>query len=508
MIINIAAGGSHPHNSFRRRARLRGLVQEFHHRGVIEGYYGPPYRHEDRLWWIERLGRWGMNLYVYAPKDDALQRGDWRVPYPDERLREFAELVEAGARAGVEVGFSVSPGLSMEYSSGEDLGLLARKLRSFHALGARFVSLGLDDVPTELAHEGDRRAFGSLAAAHVALSHAVLESLGSDTTLWLVPTDYMGTEPTAYLEHLGEHLDPGVLVGWTGRTVVSPTVLADEARTLASTLRRRLLLWDNYPVADGVMRPLLHLGPYQGRAAELPESLCGVVLNPMAHPRASGVAVRAAAEYMRDPRGYDPERAWRESVREIGSGAERAFELFASAHRFSALTPDAGDDELAGALAVLRDAGTPRSERRARAGLGELLRARLEVADTLRQGLADRGLVREIEPWLESHHRETERMRAALELLEKLDESGSEMERLLAIFPFEARTRVGGSDEAWSYGPRRALYPQFSALRQDHARFGPDPALYLDRCLADEVVRLALQRASERLGLRVDSGPR
>jgi hyaluronoglucosaminidase len=477
----------------------------FRYRGVIEGYYGPAYQHEDRLWWIQSLGRWGMNLYVYAPKDDALQRGEWRTPYPEERLREFAELVEAGARAGVEVGFSVSPGLSMEYSSREDLGLLTRKLQAFHDLGVRFVSLGLDDVPTELAHESDRRAFGSLAAAHVALSHAVLESLGSDATLWLVPTDYMGTEPTAYLEHLGEHLDPEVLVGWTGRTVVSPTVRADEARTLAKTLRRRLLLWDNYPVADGVMRPLLHLGPYAGRDSTLDESLCGVVLNTMQHARASGVAVRAAAEYLRDPASYDPEGAWRTAVRELGAGAERAFELFAAAHRFSALTPDAEDDDLARALAALRGASTPDAERRTRADLAGLVDARLAVADALRTGLADRRLAREIEPWLASHHREGERMRAALQLLEKLDAGGSQIERLLAIFPFEARVRSPGSPDAWSYGPRRALYPQFASLRHDDARFGPDPALYLDRCLADAVVRLADQRARERLGLRLAS---
>ena len=42
----------------------------FEHRGVVEGFYGEPFRHADRLWLIERLGDWGMNRYVYAPKDD------------------------------------------------------------------------------------------------------------------------------------------------------------------------------------------------------------------------------------------------------------------------------------------------------------------------------------------------------------------------------------------------------------------------------------------------------
>ena len=123
----------------------------FRYRGVIEGYYGPSYRHEDRLWWLERLGRWGMNLYVYAPKDDALQRSAWRTPYPEDRLREFAGLVEAGARSGVELAFSVSPGLSIEYSSHQDLELLI-------ALNRREqTTLVLVTHDHELACHADRR---------------------------------------------------------------------------------------------------------------------------------------------------------------------------------------------------------------------------------------------------------------------------------------------------------------------------------------------------------------
>ena len=88
-------------------------MSEFIHRGVVEGFYGPPYTHADRLWLLDRLGAWGMNRYVYAPKDDPLHRAQWRDPYPADALREFAELVERGRAAGVEVGFAVSPGLTI-----------------------------------------------------------------------------------------------------------------------------------------------------------------------------------------------------------------------------------------------------------------------------------------------------------------------------------------------------------------------------------------------------------
>jgi hyaluronoglucosaminidase len=477
----------------------------FRWRGVIEGYYGPPWAHEDRLWWIDRLGGFGMNLYVHAPKNDRLQRDEWRTPYPDETLHAFAELVGRGRAGGVEVGFSISPGLSIEYSSRDDVALLVAKLRRFVGLGSRFVSLGLDDVPSELAHAGDRRAFRSLAAAHVALAHAVLEGLGPGVELWLVPTDYLGTGPTPYLEELGEGLDPRVLVGWTGRTVVSPTVRADEAARRAATLRRRLLLWDNYPVSDGPMRPCLHLGPYVGRDPDLAEHLGGVVLNAMQHARASAVAVRTAADFLRDPGRYDPERAFREAVYELGAGSGEAFALFAAAHRFSALAPDDRDRELAAALDEVRRArsGEAKAERER---LGALLAARLEAADAVREGLADRRLAAELEPWLASHRRECERMRAALDFLATLAADGPALPKVLALFGLEARAR-GRNEEAASFGPRRVLYPQLASLQNNAARFAKDPSLYLDRCLADELVRLAEQRAAEELGLVIADPP-
>lgn len=47
-------------------------------RGVIEGFYGRPWTHEQRLGLIEFIGARGMNTFVYAPKDDPLVRREWR----------------------------------------------------------------------------------------------------------------------------------------------------------------------------------------------------------------------------------------------------------------------------------------------------------------------------------------------------------------------------------------------------------------------------------------------
>ncbi len=401
---------------------------------MIEGYYGPPYSHADRLWLLERMAAWGMNRYVYAPKDDPLHRAQWRTAYSAAMLREFGELVERGAALGVAVGFAVSPGLTIEYGSAADVHALQEKFRGFHALGARFFCLALDDVPTGFLHANDAARYPSLAAAHVELTHAVAEAIGDDSILWLVPTDYVGTAPTDYLAQLGEELAPAIEVGWTGRTVVSPTITLAEAAARAATLRRRLLVWDNVPVTDGPMRPMLHLGPYRGRDGGLPAHVSGLLLNPMAQPRASAMALRTAADYMTAPADYDVERAWTAAADEVGAGASAPFALFAAAHRFSPSSPDDRDAELAALVGAVRDAfAAGKGMPKAVAALRTALEPRVDAAEELRANLDDRALAEEIEPWLVAQRAESERMLAAVDLLEAFCSDAPAMQRVFAL---------------------------------------------------------------------------
>lgn len=471
----------------------------FRHRGVVEGFYGTPFPHEDRLWLIERLGDWGMNRYLYAPKDDPLHRERWREPYPDAALREFRELVEHGERHGVQVGFALSPGLSIHYGASDDRRAACEKLAGFRALGARFFALTLDDVPSELVHADDRGAFPSLAAAHLTLADEVMEALGDDCTLWLVPTDYLGVASSDYLEELGANLDPTIEVGWTGRTVLSPRIEAAEARARAEALRRPLLLWDNTPAADGPMRNMLHLNPYRGRSPELASHLSGALLNPMQHAHASGVTLRSAARYLEDPEGYDPERAFDEATRELGAGAPDAFQLFARAHRFSPLRCDDRDRELEALLEELRRAAahdtTPDCTR-----LLAAVAARADVADALRTRLADRRLAAELEPWIESHASETRRIAAAGDFFAAFFAARQAKDRVFAFFALEARLSREPLPAKTSYGPRRVLYPQLTSMRDDEMALTNDPTLLTDRCLADDFVRCAEELALARLG--------
>ena len=482
-------------------------MQSFRHRGVIEGFYGTPWAHSDRLWLIERMGGWGMNRYVYAPKDDPLHLARWREPYPAGTLREFEELIACGARVGVDVGFALSPGRSIHYASAEERRALVQKFASFRALGSRLFVLALDDVPSSLVHDEDRRAFASLAEAHVALVREVDEALGPEAIFCLVPTDYLGVDATDYLEALGQGIDARVEIAWTGRTVVSPSISAAEASRRAATLRRRVLVWDNVPVNDGPMRSMLHLGPYAGRDAELAQHVSGILLNPMEQVRASAIALRCAAAYLGDPQCYEPERVWREALEEAGQGDPAALRVFAGAHRFSPLWPDDRDSQLEPLLERLRQLGERGEDpNELLAELRGLIEERLEAPERIRKGVQDARLVAELEPWLASHARETRRIEAALKFLATLFAPGAHSQKMFAFFGLQSRLAAEPETGKTSYGPRRVLYPQLASMRDETMDFGPDPALIRDRCLADEFVRFAEGLVLDRSGQEWDVG--
>ncbi len=137
-------------------------------RGVIEGFYGNPYTHEQRLELVDFIADRGLNTFVYGPKDDPLTRTRWHDPYDGEALERLAELVGRCNQRDVQLMYCVSPGLSMCYSSPDDMDALVAKLASVAGLGVRAFGLLLDDIPMDLQHAADRAAFGDLVEAHAA----------------------------------------------------------------------------------------------------------------------------------------------------------------------------------------------------------------------------------------------------------------------------------------------------------------------------------------------------
>lgn len=318
-----------------------GAGSPFAIRGVIEGFYGRPWTHEQRLGLIPFLAQRGMNTFVYAPKDDPLVRRDWRVPYDGEWLGRLRELVERCRTHGLTFAWCVSPGLSMRYADEADVAALAAKLTSVQALGVTSFGLLLDDIPRELQHPQDRAAFRDLAEAHAHVVGRATRALAPGAHLIVCPTLYRGVGTEDYLVALAARLDPRIDLFWTGREVCSPTLdLADAALFTRSTLRPPLY-WDNYPVNDVAMGYELHIGPYRGRDPSLWRACAGIVANGMELFEASRIPFATIADYLRDPMGYDPEASWQRAIGDVvGPRDAAAFALFADNVRSSCLCDD------------------------------------------------------------------------------------------------------------------------------------------------------------------------
>ncbi|WP_030252209.1 beta-N-acetylglucosaminidase domain-containing protein, partial [Streptomyces sp. NRRL S-455] len=104
-------------------------------RGTVEGFYGQPWTHAERLDQMDFYGDVKANTYVYAPKDDPYHRDKWRDPYPADKLAELGELVDRATANHVRFTFAVSPGESVCYSDPADREALKDKLQALYDLG-------------------------------------------------------------------------------------------------------------------------------------------------------------------------------------------------------------------------------------------------------------------------------------------------------------------------------------------------------------------------------------
>jgi hyaluronoglucosaminidase len=285
-------------------------------RGVIEGFYGPPWSHEERLDLIRFCGAHGLNTWVHAPKDDSYHRRLWREPYPEEELAKIAELVAEADRRGVEFAYAIAPGLSIRAGDESELEALEAKREHLRGAGVRVFQLLWDDI--------DPDAVPAEAQAEIANHFA-----GGEPLL-VCPMGYAGTDDTPYRRAFAPPLDSRIVLYWTGPDVVSTGIEREEFDlAVRSFADHELLLWDNYPVNDWAPETLF-LGPLRGRDPRLAEGkLHGIVANAMVQCVPSKLALATVADWARDPDAYDPVASYEQALREHGAAVVDALHRLA-----------------------------------------------------------------------------------------------------------------------------------------------------------------------------------
>ena len=290
--------------------------------GVAEGFYGRPWSASQRRQLFAWMKSWGLNIYLYAPKDDLKHRLLWRELYSPDEAGELKSLIQDGRSKGLQFVCAIAPGLDLAYSSGRDVARLQRKANQLLSLGCRHFAITFDDIQPVLSEEDSRR-FNSIAAAQSAVSNGFLKYLRDQTPdpiLFFCPTYYCErmsgpVRQSDYLKQVGRFLDSSIQIFWTGPEIVSASITVASIRELQGVLRRKPVLWDNLHANDYDLRRL-YLGPYSGRPLELRDEVAGILSNPNCQFEANYVPLRTLAMFAQAKDNWHPRQAYQTALKD------------------------------------------------------------------------------------------------------------------------------------------------------------------------------------------------
>lgn len=281
-------------------------------RGIVEGFYGTPWQQADRLDMLNFCGAHGFNAYIYAPKDDPYHRAKWREPYPPDKTKEIAELIQFSKERQIRFIFAISPGLDIHFEGEQGLQdrlAMKKKLQAMYALGVRDFAVFFDDIQDKNG-KGQSDFLNWIDEQFIAAHKDI-------TSLITVPTEYFYEDMQQagsikpYSKAFSQNLNPDILVLYTGNGVV-PDGIADQQLLQANTLYNRPLgIWWNYPVTDYIENKLA-LGPVE----KLPRqtNIPAIFFNPMKYEQLSKIALATGADYAKNPKNYKEQKSWEAAI--------------------------------------------------------------------------------------------------------------------------------------------------------------------------------------------------
>lgn len=295
------------------------------YRGVVEGFYGTPWSYQDRLSQLEFYGRNKLNVYIYGPKDDPYHSlPSWRLPYPKQEAEHIKALVDYAHAHGVIFYWAIHPGQDIKWTP-EDRDALLNKFESMYQLGVRGFAVFFDDISGE-GTKADKQA----ELLNYIDDHFV-RTKGDIAPLIMCPTEYNRSWSHiegGYLPTLGDKLNKGIEVMWTGNYVVA-TIDKPDIAWINSHIKRKSYVWFNFPVSDFVRNHLL-LGETYGNSLEIANDISGFLSNPMEHAESSKIALYSVADYTWNMEAYNSETSWHRAIKAVFPEAPEALLTFAS----------------------------------------------------------------------------------------------------------------------------------------------------------------------------------
>ncbi|PTX18061.1 hyaluronoglucosaminidase [Pontibacter mucosus] len=294
------------------------------YRGTVEGFYGEPWSHQDRLEQLRFYGKLKLNTYIYGPKDDPYHSSpNWRKPYPEQEAQQLKEVVQEAKRNKVDFVWAIHPGKDIQWNQADSSAIIT-KFNQMYDLGVRAFAVFFDDISgagTDAKMQANMLNF---------IQRQFINKKKDVAPLIMCPTEYnkgwANKEPGTYLDILGEQLDPAIHVMWTGNTVVHD-ITKEGLEWVNKRIQRPAYVWWNFPVSDYVRNHLL-MGPSYGIDTEAVHDMSGFVTNPMDKAEASKVAIFGVALYSWNMKTYDPQQAWEAANQYVMPEAPEAFRTF------------------------------------------------------------------------------------------------------------------------------------------------------------------------------------
>lgn len=290
-------------------------------RGVVEGFYGNPWSTTDRKRQFEFYGENKMNVYIYGPKDDPYHRAKWREPYPDAEAAVIKELVQSAHENKVQFVWALHPGNDIKWTN-EDRDNVVKKLELMYAMGVRAFSLFFDDIGGEGTDPTRQADLTNYVTEHFINKYPELPPI------IFCPTAYnqAWAGDGSYLRTIGEKMDKGVRIMWTGASVVD-MINKKDMDWINGNIKRNAYIWLNYPTNDYCIDRML-MGPTYGNDLDIAGQLSGFTANPSEYAEASKVSLYSIADYTWNMTEYDSNASWERAIKYLMPEHAEAFHVF------------------------------------------------------------------------------------------------------------------------------------------------------------------------------------
>ncbi|MEX6642068.1 beta-N-acetylglucosaminidase domain-containing protein [Clostridium perfringens] len=297
---------------------------EIEFRGFIEGFYGVPWSHEDRMNLMKDTSEYKMNTYIYAPKDDPYHRLSWKELYPEQEAKQIAELAKAGAENNFNFCWTIHPGATLQFTD-EDFDALINKFEQLYSLGVRQFGVLFDD--TDDWRNGQKQAEWINK-----IDTEFVKAKGDVAPMIVISARYnsaWGPNMDRYFKPFMQTLHDDIQVMWTGHATMSNVSKeVFEWPKVQTGVDKDVAVWWNYPVNDYCDSRIL-MAPLHNLNQDL-DNVSGFFSNPMNQAEASKVALYSIADYTWNTDLFDYMKSWETSIEKFVPEVKEEFMRFAS----------------------------------------------------------------------------------------------------------------------------------------------------------------------------------